>query len=90
MEAHPQRLGHRVLRPQLPHHLGPASPVTPELTVPVFDDNARRPLHASHDVLGDRLNAIAELAPDDLAALNNLIDGLIAKTRLRALTNQVS
>jgi transcriptional regulator with XRE-family HTH domain len=56
----------------------------------VFDDIARRPLHASHDVLGDRLNAIAELAPDDLAALNNLIDGLIAKTRLRALTNEIS
>ncbi len=52
----------------------------------VFDDIARRPLHANQDVLGDRLNAIAELDSEALAALTNIIDALITKSRLRAIT----
>lgn len=51
---------------------------------------ARRPLHAKADVLGDRLADIADLDPDALAALTNVIDGLIAKNRLRALADDVS
>lgn len=56
----------------------------------VFDDIARRPLHAKQDVLGDRLAAIAELDPEALAALTNVIDALITKSRLRILTDDIS
>lgn len=51
---------------------------------------ARRPLHAKQDVLGDRLAAIAELDPEALAALTNVIDALITKSRLRILTDDIS
>lgn len=40
--------------------------------------------------LGDRLNAITELTPGELAVLRSVIDGLLAKFRLRTLTNQIS
>ena len=56
----------------------------------MFDDIPRRPLHARQDVLGDRLADIADLDPDALAALTNVIDGLIAKNRLRALADDIS
>lgn len=52
----------------------------------VFDDIARRPLPTKQDVLGDRLAAIAELDNEALAALTNIIDALITKSRLRAIT----
>ena len=42
----------------------------------MFDDVPRRRLHARQHVLGERLDAIAELDPD---ALTNVINGLIAK-----------
>ncbi|MFN2606936.1 MAG: hypothetical protein ABR511_03415 [Acidimicrobiales bacterium] len=51
----------------------------------LFDDVARRPLHAAEDVLGDRLAVIGELSPDDLASLLNVVDGLVAKSRMRAM-----
>jgi transcriptional regulator with XRE-family HTH domain len=50
----------------------------------------RRPLHSAEDALGDRLAAVAELPGDDLASLLNVIDGLVAKTRLRALAGGMS
>jgi transcriptional regulator with XRE-family HTH domain len=56
----------------------------------VFDDIPPRPLHAKADVLGDRLTQIADLDPDALNALTNVIDGLIAKNRLRALADDIS
>lgn len=56
----------------------------------LIDQIPRRPLHGASDVLGDQLAAIAELNPDDLAALQNIIEGLIAKTRLRTLANDIS
>jgi hypothetical protein len=56
----------------------------------VFDDIPHRPLHAKADVLGDRLADIADLDPDALAAPTNVIDGLIAKNRLRALADDIS
>jgi transcriptional regulator with XRE-family HTH domain len=56
----------------------------------VFDDVPRRPLHAAENILGDRLAGVAELGDDDLAALRNVIDGLIAKSRLRTLASDVS
>lgn len=56
----------------------------------VFDDIPRRPLHAVDNPLGDRLHAINELDPEALAALTNVIDGLLAKNRLRALADDIS
>lgn len=56
----------------------------------VFDDIARRPLHTADNALGDRLAAIGELTPDELAVLRSVIDGLLAKSRLRILTADIS
>jgi hypothetical protein len=56
----------------------------------VFDDIPRRPFHAKQDVRGDRLVAIAEFNVDDLAAVDGVIDGLIAKTRIRALAGDIN
>lgn len=56
----------------------------------LIDDIPRRPLHATQDVLGDRLTAVAELPADDLAALLNIIDGLVAKNRLKTLAGGLS
>lgn len=56
----------------------------------LIDGIPRRPLHAAQDALGDRLAAVAELPPDDLAALLNIIDGLVAKNRLKTLAGGLS
>jgi hypothetical protein len=45
---------------------------------------------AAVNILGDRLAAVAELGDDELAVLNGVIDGLVAKSRLRALAGGVS
>jgi hypothetical protein len=42
------------------------------------------------DVPGDRLAAVAGLPCDDLAALLNIIDGLVAKNRLKTLAGGLS
>lgn len=55
-----------------------------------FDNIPRRPLHAAENALGDRLAVVAELDPDDLTALRNVIDGLVAKRRLRVLANDIT
>lgn len=52
-----------------------------------FDDIPRRPLHAAENALGDRLAAVAELDDTDRSSLRNVIDGLVAKRRLRLLAN---
>jgi hypothetical protein len=49
-----------------------------------------QPLHSAQDTLGDRLAAVAELPPDDLASLLNIIDGLVAKNRLKTLASGMS
>jgi transcriptional regulator with XRE-family HTH domain len=56
----------------------------------LLDDAPRRPLHAAENTLGDRLSAVAELSEDDLASLRNVIDGLVAKSRLKALAGGIS
>jgi hypothetical protein len=52
----------------------------------LIDDVPRRPLNAPEHALGDRLAAITELDQDALDALNGVIDGLLARTRLTTLT----
>jgi transcriptional regulator with XRE-family HTH domain len=54
------------------------------------DGIPRRPLRFTQDVLGDRLSAVAELPADDLAALLNIIDGLVANNRLKNLAGGLS
>jgi hypothetical protein len=50
----------------------------------------RGSLHAAQDILGDRLAAVAELLPDGLSSLLNIIDGLTAKNRLKNLASRIS
>lgn len=56
----------------------------------VFDDVPRRALHAPENALGDRLAVVGELDDDDMGALRNVIDGLVAKRRLRVLADDIS
>jgi len=54
----------------------------------VFEDIPRRPLHtAADDALGDRLAGIAELDTPEREILGGVIDALLTKTRLRAITS---
>ena len=55
----------------------------------LFDDVPRRPLLAAEDALCDRLAVIGELSADDLASLLNVVDGLVAKSRLRAMAGEL-
>jgi transcriptional regulator with XRE-family HTH domain len=52
----------------------------------LVDDAPRRAFRSSDDVLGDRLSVLSELSEEDLAALLNVLDALVAKTRMKALT----
>lgn len=56
----------------------------------VIPDAPRRPLHAPHNALGDQLAAFAALDPNDQAALLKILDALVTKTKLRALTGGAS
>jgi transcriptional regulator with XRE-family HTH domain len=56
----------------------------------VIPDAPRRPLHAPANALADQLAAFATLAPDDQTALLKVLDALVTKTRLRALTTDAS
>jgi transcriptional regulator with XRE-family HTH domain len=51
----------------------------------LIDDSPRRPLHAPEDVLGERLTTITELTDDEISVVRSVIDGLVAKNRLKAL-----
>ncbi|MEA2685084.1 MAG: hypothetical protein QOE93_279 [Actinomycetota bacterium] len=55
----------------------------------LFDDVPRRPLHTADHALGDRLAVIGELSPDDLSSLLNVVDALVAKSRLRAMAGDL-
>lgn len=52
----------------------------------VIPNAPRRPLHAPENALGDQLTDFATLEPDDQAALLKVLDALVTKTKLRALT----
>jgi hypothetical protein len=51
----------------------------------LIDDSPRRPLHAPEDVLGERLTTITKLTDDEISVVRSVIDGLVAKNRLKAL-----
>jgi transcriptional regulator with XRE-family HTH domain len=52
----------------------------------VVDDAPRRPLHSPHNALADKLADLATLDPDDQAALLKVLDALVMKHKLQALT----
>lgn len=52
----------------------------------VIPNATRRPLHAPQNALGDQLADFVALEPDDQAALLKILDALVTKTKLRALT----
>lgn len=56
----------------------------------VFEDVPRRRLHTPENALGDRLAQVAELPEGDLVALVSVVDGLVAKSRLKALAGGLS
>lgn len=56
----------------------------------LVETSPRRSPHAPENILGDRLAVVAELADDDLGVLRSVIDGLVAKTRLRALAGGIN
>ena len=51
----------------------------------LIDDIPARPLHSAENILGDRVHALDELDTTDLDTIRNIIDGLLAKHRLRAI-----
>lgn len=55
----------------------------------LVEDSARRPFRGAEDALGDRLAVIGELSPDDLSSLLNVVDALVAKSRLRAMAGDL-
>lgn len=56
----------------------------------VVPDAPRRPLHGPDDFIADKLGDIATLDDDDQAALLKVLDALVTKTKLRALTGGAS
>jgi transcriptional regulator with XRE-family HTH domain len=56
----------------------------------LIDTSPRRPLHAPENALGEHLNNIAELSPDELTIIRSVIDGLVAKHRLQTLAGGLS
>lgn len=51
----------------------------------LLDDAPRRPLQGPDHALGDHLNTLTELSPDDLTLVTSFIDALVTKTRLKVL-----
>jgi len=64
----PDRDRHRVRRASQPGHTGASRSKNPCQNL-LRKNIPRRPLHASADALGDRLAAVAELPPEDLASV---------------------
>ncbi|MDA8044451.1 MAG: helix-turn-helix transcriptional regulator [Actinomycetota bacterium] len=56
----------------------------------LVDGIPRRPLHSAEHNLGDHLANIGELSESDLEALTNVVDGLVAKNRLKILAGGLS
>jgi len=56
----------------------------------LIDDAPRRPFRAPDTQLGDRLNGLNDLDPDDWQALNHIIDALLTKRRMLAALDHAS
>jgi hypothetical protein len=56
----------------------------------VIEDAHRRPLHSAENIVGDKLADLAALEPDDQAAMLKVLDALVMKHKLQALTGGAS
>ena len=56
----------------------------------VIEGVERRPLHIADHGLGERLGALGELSDEDRASLLNVLDTLVAKSRLKALAGDIA
>jgi transcriptional regulator with XRE-family HTH domain len=56
----------------------------------LINSSARRALRSPENVLGDHLALVAELGDEELAVVRSVIDGLVAKRRLRSLAGGLS
>lgn len=56
----------------------------------VIDNAPRRPLHVSDHGIAERLGVLDELTDEDRASLLNVLDALVAKTRMKALTASIN
>ncbi len=53
----------------------------------LIDNIPPRPLHSIENILGNRLHQLTELDTTDINTITNIIDGLLAKHRLKTITN---
>jgi transcriptional regulator with XRE-family HTH domain len=56
----------------------------------LVDDAPRRPFRSPEDIFGDRLATVAELGDHDRELLLSFLEALVTKTRLKALTAEIS
>ena len=56
----------------------------------VIADAHRRPLHSAEHILGDKLADLTALDPDDQAAMLKVLNALVMKHKLQALTGGAS
>lgn len=75
-------------------HMTPSAEVVAKLAAALdvctdyllIEDSPRRRLNAPENSLGPRLATVSELSEEDLASLLNVLDALVAKTRMKAVT----
>jgi transcriptional regulator with XRE-family HTH domain len=54
----------------------------------LLEDAPKRPQRTPDEAaLGERISAVSELGPDDLALVTSFIDALVTKTRLKVLAS---
>jgi len=57
----------------------------------LVDDAPRRPFRSPiEDALGDNLLAVSELSAQDLASVQNFVDALVTRARLKALAGDIA
>ena len=56
----------------------------------VIENAPRRPLHITDNGIAERLGVLDELTAEDRAALLNVLDALVAKTRMKALIGDIA
>ena len=56
----------------------------------LISSSPRRALRSPENALGDHLALVAELGDEEVSVVRNVIDGLVARNRLRTLASGVS
>jgi transcriptional regulator with XRE-family HTH domain len=55
-----------------------------------IEDAPRRPLHVADHGVAERLGVLDELTDEDRASLLNVLDALVAKTRMKAIVGDIA